>query len=274
MKTLAKFAIASLALAGSSAFAAIDLPSTGNGELVLLVRDLSDSTRQVVLETNVRLNDILTQAQIVGSAAPSANGVPVSFTYNFTDVTSTALATFLSAPSASGYEYMLFAGDSASTRALGDARFLSTSNFQYTASTPSPVTNNNIGNTGGIGITSENQLVLVDASLVEAGNTGFAAFAQDQENFFFSDITSVGIAQPGTLVGTATNLYVFTTAGGTSSARARVYQGNDVVLNSNGTLSVVGGAPPPVPLPAAVWLLGSALAGFGAISRRRGKTAA
>jgi hypothetical protein len=274
MKTLAKFAIASLALAGSSAFAAIDLPSTGNGELVLLVRDLSDSTRQVALETNIRLNDILTQAQIVASAAPTAAGVPVSFTFNFADVTSTALASFLSAPSASGYEYMLFAGDSATTRNLGDARFLSTSNFQYTTLATSPVTNNNLGNGSGIGVTSDNELAQVNASLFDAGETGFAAFAQDQENFFFTNLMSAGLAQTGTAVGTATNLYVYTTASGTSSARARTYQGNDVILNSNGTLSVVGGNPPPVPLPAAVWLLGSALAGFGAISRRRGKTAA
>jgi hypothetical protein len=79
-----------------------------------------------------------------------------------------------------------------------------------------------------------------------------------------------GASQPHsmTAVGTAANFYVFTSGSGTSSAKARVYQALDVILNTDGTLQV-SGAPPAVPLPAAVWLLGSALVGVGAFSRRR-----
>jgi hypothetical protein len=68
-----------------------------------------------------------------------------------------------------------------------------------------------------------------------------------------------------TRLGTAAHLYVLTTAGGGNSGVARTYEGLDVILNADGTLSAV--TPPAVPLPAAAWMLMSGLVTLAGVGR-------
>jgi hypothetical protein len=71
-------------------------------------------------------------------------------------------------------------------------------------------------------------------------------------------------------IGSAAHFYMLAGSGTGQNNLARIYKGLDVTLSLNGTLSAAAGpGGPQVPLPAAVWLLGSALVGFTGIARRR-----
>jgi hypothetical protein len=275
MKTLAKYALVGMAVASSGAYAAIDLPNTGNGELVLFVRDLSAPSRIAALELGINLDSILNQTQITATPTPPApgsltNGRPISFSFSFTSITDSRLATFLAAPSSLGYEYAVIAGDSIGTS--GDPtdafRLLTTSATQFSMATPSGVVNQSLTDTDAGG-TFDTAFIEIDAGLTDGFATDSTFGVLGTSGYVLANGSEGLFPAPLTAVGTAVNLYVFSTGGSNNAALARVYQGNDLLLSANGTLSVVPGAPPAVPLPAAVWLLGSALAGFGAISRRR-----
>jgi hypothetical protein len=68
-------------------------------------------------------------------------------------------------------------------------------------------------------------------------------------------------------LGSSSQLYALT--GNGKNNTAQVYLASETVeLTANGTLESVGGVAP-VPLPAAIWLLGSGLLGLAGIGRRR-----
>src|SRR5262245_35686970 len=102
MKSGFKWAFACTVLASSfatTALADVIPPSSGNGELVLFVRDLSDNSRIYARGLGVRMDDVLVQSAIPALGPPPAIGVPVSFNYTFSGVTADAnLTNFLSAP--------------------------------------------------------------------------------------------------------------------------------------------------------------------------------
>jgi hypothetical protein len=274
MKPIVKYALAGLALAASSAYADVELPSSDNGELVLFVRDLSDTSRVFAVGLSINLDNVLSQTAITntpGSQASLQNGQPISLNYALPEFSSSALATFMSQPSALGYDYAIMGGDSVGTNNFSDARrYVSTSSLQYTSTVLSAVTNNNLNDATGVGADMElfmgelNELLPdSEGSSIANANYGAEGTSGGGAPTWWSKLAPSN----NTAVGTATNLYVFTSGGGTSGAKARVYQGFDVVLNADGTLQAVGA--PQVPLPAAVWLLGSALIGFTTITRRR-----
>jgi hypothetical protein len=65
-------------------------------------------------------------------------------------------------------------------------------------------------------------------------------------------------------LGQDSNLYAMT-GNSSPTAAGQVYSGAEVTMLANGTLETVSA----VPLPAAVWLLGSGLLGLAGIGRRR-----
>lgn len=76
-------------------------------------------------------------------------------------------------------------------------------------------------------------------------------------------------------LGTVASLYTLTAANETGAAVASITPVLGVSLTANGLVysDLGGGNPPPVPLPAAIWLLGSGLLGLAGIGRRKNTAA-
>jgi hypothetical protein len=275
MKPFVKYALAGIALvAASGAYADVQLPSTGNGELALFVRDLSNPSRAFEIGLGVTLDGLLTQDAITntpGLATTLRNGQPIAVAAALPNFSSADLATFMSTPSALGYQYAILGGDNVGSNAISDAwRFVATNKQQYSASALSSVSSTQINNTSGMGnivdaFFAENNLNMphTPGSFITNSTFGVAGTNGATAPTFFSANVDDTVA-----VGTATNLYMFTSSG-SSSAKARVYQFAAVTLGLNGSLTSASVGGPQVPLPAAVWLLGSALVGFGTVRRRR-----
>ncbi len=67
MRSLVKIAVAGALLAsGATAYADVATPSTGNGELVLFVRDGSNESRVYARGLGITLDQLLTAGQITG----------------------------------------------------------------------------------------------------------------------------------------------------------------------------------------------------------------
>ncbi|MGO9513683.1 MAG: hypothetical protein ACLP2F_08585 [Steroidobacteraceae bacterium] len=71
-------------------------------------------------------------------------------------------------------------------------------------------------------------------------------------------------------LGTTANLYSMTGGGAVASKTTNVLEATASLSASGLTLTAIG-APPPVPLPPALWLLGSGLLGLAGIARRKAK---
>src|SRR5690242_20314299 len=137
MKSFVKYAIAgAVALAASSAYADVALPSSGNGGVVLVVRDKSDPSRTYYADLGVTMNQILSESSITGPAPTP--GVPINSNWSGFNFTSSGLATFMSTASGLGYEYALFGGDiDGDSSTASPVRFLATTETQYSSLTPS-----------------------------------------------------------------------------------------------------------------------------------------
>jgi hypothetical protein len=67
MRSLVKIAVAGALLAsGATAYADVAQPDSGNGELVLFVRDGSNESRVYARGLGITMDQLLTQAQITG----------------------------------------------------------------------------------------------------------------------------------------------------------------------------------------------------------------
>ena len=179
----------------------------------------------------------------------------------------------MSVSSGLGYEYAILGGDNQGGNSVSPDswRFVGTNEVQYSASNISTTTNTQINNTSGVGSNMdaffvENNVLLgnTPGSFITNSTFGVTATAGSTANTFFG----ANFGDDTAAVGTATNLYMLT-SGGSTTGKARIYQFADVTLNLNGTLTSASVGGPQVPLPAAVWLLGSALVGFGTVRRRR-----
>ena len=74
----------------------------------------------------------------------------------------------------------------------------------------------------------------------------------------------------GADLGSASNFFMVSSGGGSNALSSRAFIFNSLTLAADGTLSAAAtGGGSEVPVPAAVWLLGSGLAGLAGIGRRR-----
>lgn len=284
MKSFIKYALAGVALAAASgAYADVTPGSSGNGELMLIVRDLSAPTRVFETGLGLTIDSFLTQDQIAntpGTATDLRNGLPITGTgsHPTVDFSSAALTTFMSQSSALGYEWAVMSSDSIGSNSITNSyRVLTTSENQYGPDLLSNTMYAFLGGNGGLAANmnlffGEQNEILPDGpgTFTTAGTYGVSGISASAPTLFG---TAGNLNDPAAAAGTSQRLYVLTSSGNSNSL-ARIYQFADLTLSATGHLTSAAGPTPEVPVPAAVWLLGSALVGLSTVRRRRNAEAA
>lgn len=280
MKPVFKYALASLVLAAGSsgAYASVALPSSGNSDLVLIVRDNSNTNRVFATSLGVTLDNLLTNSGVTntpGDPAALRDGTPITVGVALPTFHSDDLQTFMSTASALGYSFSILGADTVGSGSTSTPlRYVGTNAAQFDAGNPNTTSNTNLSVSSGFG-GNFNTLFSDLNQALGAGTfvTNFTQFNGDgitgAYNFYGRPFGDDTVA-----VGSAANLYMLTSSGGTSGSTSRIYQFADVTLGLNGTLTSAAVGGPQVPVPAAVWLLGSALVGLGTVRRRRDAQAA
>jgi hypothetical protein len=278
MRSLVKIAVAGALLAsGATAYADVVLPSTGNGELVLFVRDTSNETRVYARGLGITMDQLLTGAQITGDPTkpdPANNLADTdTLTYSLpaTIGPDANLTQFLAG--GSSFVWTIMGGDNQGTAGTeGARRYATTTQFDF-ATTPSTLTNTQIGNGAYNGLNG--MLLQLNGTLAGANSTQSDGL-WGQSNQSYTAATNWFGAGPvnDNAIGSSAHFYLIATGTGGTLGLARVYKGVDFTLSSTGVLSSASVDVPQVPVPAAVWLLGSALVGLTGIRRRKVEVAA
>jgi hypothetical protein len=275
MKSLTKVALVGAALAASAgAYADVAVPSGGVGQAVLFVKN---ETTGVVYARGISLSadQVATQSSIVGDTYTGSGATPdtsLSFSLASPIAADSNLTSFLGAGGSFSWGLML--GDSLGGLAVGDKRLISTSVNGITTPQNSAINtslaqfNTFVGTLNNVLPDGSDNSSVSSGGLWDQAGAGVQAEGAD---IWFS--AGLGVNNKVGLGDTA-GFYMLTTSGGTTSAAGRQYLLGQLRLTANGTLESIGGTTPEVPLPPAVWLLGSALAGFAGLRRRLDGTAA
>jgi hypothetical protein len=289
MKTITKllFAGSAFAAAGAAAAGPISvLPNTpGGSDIILFVTDTSNNA-QFVQDLGVNVDSLgITQASVAtdvgggtvyslfgtGTVGPGLNNPTVSSSIINSSGIDTALATFLSNNAGGNFIYGIQgAATGDGTVNAGQARTVAS-----ITGSPSQV---NADVISGTPTTLASTLFLNDLSSSDAGT------AAQTVNSFYPTVNAgtntpfggssgngkqaaaaTGVNGYATL-GTQTYLYELVSTGG---SEASIYGSTvGITVGAGGAISGIGSGAP-VPLPAAVWLLGSGVLGLFGIGRRR-----
>jgi hypothetical protein len=252
-------AIAAVAFSGA-ANAAIVAPSSGNGDLIVVAWDTTAGTnvnKAYLFDTGISLNSILTS--------------PASQTFNL----SANFANWFGADLAAGLvQYTVFAADSSSIQQRVVSAGTTAPSYANGQTTLANI--NGWGNDAANGLNpAANGFGVAGTTNEWAWSSAFTPGAQLNPGLNLNGSALVGTQ--GGVTGATLNLYSAVAALNTQSGRTAIL--NPAVVNQLANLSVnlsntgaftyTNAAVSAVPLPAALWLLGSGLFGLIGVGRRR-----
>jgi hypothetical protein len=267
MNTIARISVAgALALGGVAANASISQPSTGASDLILFAEVVNSTTGA----------EVASYAGDTSVLAPAYNG---TLTNGVSNVGDTALAALFAADGA-GDEivYSVQGGYVTSTATGKQGKVAGVANFATTSANPSTT-----GLGGTVGGSMPNFAAIL-SNTISTLNVNFAG-AKSVEG---TNPTTSGVWD----VNATTGISFWAGFGGPTavtygsgpqtlySVTANVSSTANVLENTLGTVNLTAaglvfaasggsGPPPTVPLPPAVWLLGSGLLGLAGIARRK-----
>ena len=275
-KAVAFAILAGTAVTAIPAIADTVTPDTGNGELVLYVYD-SHTDQTYVRGLGVTEDSLLTVAQ-----AQSSGYAGATITENVgigSLAHDSGLTTFLSTDPAADYTYAIMAGGiqgSGGVKNTGAERYVTTATATFTGAAGSKTNSQLNGAFGNLlstqstangyihsGTTLDKASGVSDVGAVLSPN-----LSPNPQGWYGSNLNQM------VALGQQANLYMLVTNGGatgtsgTNVGLAQYYRFLSVTLDSNGDLTSAGGTAP-VPVPAALWLLGSGLVGLAGVGRRR-----
>ena len=290
MKNLVRFAVAGAMLAGFATAHAQSAPSSNNADLWLFVSDTTAGTTYAEdLGSAYTLNSLLPPASILPTTANPV--LDTSISANFSINPTTGLSAYITAAQSAGDNIQW---------AVDGIQFPGTTTINKTSKAPGgivDITDEVATQAGNLSTLSLTNLTNIGNGF--AGDVGYMAAtyvaggqtykwsnnggsvnnvwgASTGDNGGSTDLYGQGPDQAGVALGTQVDLFGLT-GNGSAAGQAQSYVlGTNLTLSSTGVLSVSSGTttPPPVPLPAAVWLFGSGLLGLIGVGRRRAATAA
>lgn len=272
MKTLVGLAVAAVLTAGA-ANAAITNPGNNSGELFEVVVDNANG-QVYVRGLNIGFDSVLPPSALQSSYNASLAPYSTGFTGLSTPVgPDQNLTTFLGQDGG---------GDTFSFALLGAGQNLGGASPQLGPNKPggnvmeftslNTISGGNLTVMSGSALSSAVAAVKTDVTTLNGiigGNPGDGTSANVSAQFNGNTSTMFQLYGNNTpiLAGFGQDMNLYAMTGNNSSAAAgQAYTAGLVTMLADGTLEAVGGA---VPLPGAVWLLGSGLLGLAGIGRRR-----
>jgi hypothetical protein len=276
MKTTYTVAAAVAALVGvGAAQAASIVPSTGDGSLMFFLTDTKTNTTYTdVLTQNVNSYFSSAQATTPAPTAGVINTITGDASFQINLSTDPNLTSFLTTAGSDPLSWGVIAGAytgalGATQRPIGHVRYIATTGNQASVlAVPQTSIVNAMANGLNLDVGTLNTN-LGTASSTTSGVFGTSTSSGGTALTYYGG----GIAMDSVLVGQSVGLYGVTgngTASGTGFAFSLGTMTYGAVAGVGAdVLTFTGNAGSAVPLPAAVWLLGSGLLGLAGVSRRR-----